>query len=69
MNPRIKKLIAAVVLVLLVAFYAIISTAIAVAQLGESGPLVHLAYYFFTGILWIIPAMFLIRWAETNPRK
>ena len=68
MNPRIKKLIATIALVLLVAVYAIISTAFAVAQLSESGPLVHLAYYIFSGILWIVPAMFLIRWAERKPR-
>lgn len=68
MNPRIKKLIATIALVLLVAVYAIISTAIAVAQLSDSGPLVHLAYYIFSGILWIVPAMFLIRWAERKPR-
>jgi len=68
MAPRIKKLIATVALVVLVAIYAIISTTIAVAQLAESGPLVHLAYYLVGGILWVIPAMFLIRWAERKPR-
>lgn len=68
MSPRIKKLIVTVALVVLVAVYAIISTTIAVAQLAESGPLVHLAYYLVGGLLWIIPAMFLIRWAERDPR-
>lgn len=68
MNPRIRKLVATLLIVLLVALYAIVSTAVAVAQLAESGPLVHLAYFFFSGILWIIPAMFLISWAEGKPK-
>lgn len=56
-----------VALVALVAVYAILSTAIAVAQLAESGPLVHLAYFFLSGLLWIIPAMFIIRWMIGKP--
>lgn len=68
MNPRLKKLIATVVLVVLVAIYAIVSTTIAVSQLAESSPWVHLLYYVVGGVLWVIPAMFLIRWAERKPR-
>lgn len=68
MAPRFKKLIATVALVLLVAVYAIVSTAIAVAQLAESGPLVHLLFFLVGGLLWVVPAMFLIRWAERKPR-
>ncbi|GAA4531690.1 DUF2842 domain-containing protein [Chelativorans composti] len=68
MNPRLKKLIATIALVILVALYAIVSTAIAVARLGDSGPLVHLAYYLIGGVLWVVPAMLLIRWAERKPR-
>ena len=52
MPVRLKKLIGTVLLVLLVAVYAIVATIVAVAQLAESGPLVHLAYFFLTGLLW-----------------
>lgn len=68
MSPRIKKLIATVVLVMLVAIYAIVSTALAVSQLAESSPWIHLLYYLVGGILWVVPAMFLIRWAERKSR-
>jgi len=68
MNPRYKKLIATVVLVLLVAIYAIVSTAFAVSQLADKSPWVHLLYYLVGGVLWVVPAMFLIRWAERKPR-
>lgn len=67
MPVRLRKFIGMVALVALVAIYAILSTAIAVAQLAQSGPLIHLAYFFLTGLLWIIPAMFIIRWMIGKP--
>jgi hypothetical protein len=41
---------------------------VAVAQLSQSGPLVHLAFFFLTGLLWIIPAMGIIKWMIRMPR-
>ncbi len=68
MPVRLKKLIGTVLLVLLVIVYAIVATIVAVAQLAESGPLVHLAYFFFTGMLWVLPAMLIISWMAKPPR-
>ena len=68
MPVRLKKLIGTVLLVMLVCVYAIVATIVAVAQLAESGTLVHLAYFFFTGILWVLPAMLIIKWMATPPR-
>ena len=62
MPVRVKKLIGTVLLVLLVVVYAMVATIVAVAQLAESGPLVHLAYFFLTGLLWVLPAMLIVRW-------
>ncbi|MEO3998815.1 DUF2842 domain-containing protein [Mesorhizobium sp. CAU 1732] len=69
MPVRLKKLIGTVLLVLLVSVYAIFATIIAVAQLAESGPLVHLAYFLFTGLLWVLPAMLIIKWMVKEPRS
>ncbi|WP_025031622.1 DUF2842 domain-containing protein [Nitratireductor aquibiodomus] len=69
MPVRLRKFIGMLALVALVAVYAILSTAIAVAQLAESGPLVHLAYFCLSGLLWIIPAMFIIRWMIGKPES
>lgn len=69
MPMRIKKLIGTVLLVLLVMTYAIIATLVAVAQFAESGPLVHLVYFFLSGILWILPAMVIIKWMATPSRR
>ena len=69
MPVRVKKLIGTVLLVVLVAVYALVATIVAVAQLSESGPLVHLAYFFFTGFLWVLPAMLIIKWMVKPPRS
>ena len=69
MPVRLKKLIGTVLLVLLVAVYAIVATIIAVAQLAESSVWVHLAYFFLTGFLWVIPAMFIVSWMEKPSKR
>ncbi len=68
MPVRLRKLVGTVVLVVLVLVYAVVATIVAVAQLAESGPLVHLAYFFFTGFLWVLPAMLVIKWMA-GPRE
>ena len=68
MPVRVKKLIGTVLLVLLVVVYAMVATIVAVAQFAESGPLVHLAYFFFSGLLWVLPAMLVIKWMVAPPR-
>ena len=67
MPVRLRKLIGTVILVALVIVYAIVATIIAMAQFAESGPLVHLAYFFFSGFLWVLPAMLVIKWMVGPP--
>ena len=69
MHPRIKKLIGAVLLILIVCVYALLATMIAVAQLAESHWSIHLLYFALTGLLWIVPAMFIIKWMEGPAKK
>lgn len=69
MPVRVKKLIGTLILIVLVVLYALIATAFAVAKLGQSGPLVHLVYFMLTGVLWIVPAMVVIRWMIRPPRE
>jgi hypothetical protein len=68
MPVRLKKFIGTFILVALVIVYAVLATAIAVAQLAESGPLMHMLYFFLTGLLWVLPAMLVIKWMLTEPR-
>ncbi len=69
MPVRLRKLIGTVLLVLLVIIYALVATIIAVAQLSESGPLVHLAFFLLSGLLWILPAMAIIKWMTKMPKS
>lgn len=69
MPMRLKKLIGTVLLVVLVSVYAVVATLVAVAQLAESSPWVHMAYFLFTGLLWVLPAMLIIKWMATPSRR
>lgn len=62
MPIRLRKFIGSILLVALVIVYAILATIIAVAQFSESGPLVQFSFFLFSGLLWILPAMLLIKW-------
>jgi len=65
---RLKKLIGTVLLVALVVIYAVVATIVAVAQLSQSGPLVHLAFFLISGLLWVLPAMAIIKWLILEPK-
>jgi hypothetical protein len=54
-------------LIVLVIVYALVVTIVAVAQLAQSGPLVD-AFYLFSGLLWILPVMDIIKWMMLPPR-
>ena len=62
MPVRLKKLIGTVLIVLLVIVYALLATTIATYRLAESPWYVHFLYFLLSGVLWIVPAMFIIRW-------
>jgi Protein of unknown function (DUF2842) len=62
MPIRLKKFIGMILLVALVIIYAVVAVMIASAQLAQSHWLTHLAYFTFSGLLWIVPAMVIIKW-------
>jgi hypothetical protein len=68
MPIRLKKLIGTVLLVALVIVYALVATIVAVAQLSQSGPLAHFLFFLCSGILWVLPAMGIIKWLILEPR-
>ena len=68
MPVRLKKLIGTFVLIALVVIYALVATTVAVARLGESSAWVHLAYFLFTGVLWVVPAIGIISWMNKPPK-
>jgi Protein of unknown function (DUF2842) len=70
MPIRLKKFIGMLLLVSLVVIYAIVAVMIASAQLAQSHWTIHLAYFAISGLLWVVPAMVIIKWmAGPMPAK
>jgi uncharacterized protein DUF2842 len=69
MPVRLKKFIGMFLIVILVIVYALMATTIATYRLAESAWYVHFLYFLVTGVLWVVPAMFLIRWMERPPAR
>ncbi|CCM75094.1 DUF2842 domain-containing protein [Rhizobium mesoamericanum] len=62
MPVRLRKFIGTIVLVVLVLAYAVLANTIAVATLGDAPWWEQLLYFLLTGLLWVVPAMVLIKW-------
>lgn len=62
MSQSFRKIFGALLILALMAIYAIVATAVASANLADSGTWVHLLYFLVTGLIWILPAMYIIRW-------
>jgi hypothetical protein len=65
MSPRIRKLAGAVALLVLIAVYALLVMATAaVLQVNQVGKIAELAFYAVAGLLWVLPAGWIIRWMQ-----
>lgn len=62
MSQNTRKIIGTILLIALVVLYALVATAIAVAQLADASGFVQMMYFLLTGFLWVVPAMFIIKW-------
>jgi carbon starvation protein CstA len=70
MPTRLRSFIGTIVIIIMVIVYAILATSYAAANLAESPWWVHLLYFTGTGLLWVLPAMALIKWmAGRKPGK
>lgn len=63
---RAKKLIGTFFIVLLVIVYALVAVAVASAALANAPWYAHTLYFMFTGVLWVVPAMVIIKWMSTE---
>ncbi len=68
MHPRLRSFVGTILIIVLVVVYAIVATAVASALLGQSPWWMHLAYFVLTGVLWILPAMLIIKWMAGSSR-
>lgn len=68
MPVRLKKLIGAFAILALVVIYAVLAVTVATYRLGNAPWWEQLAYFLFTGLLWVVPAMAVISWMQ-RPSK
>jgi RsiW-degrading membrane proteinase PrsW (M82 family) len=64
MGTRTRKLVGSVVMIVLVIVYALTAMALAQGRITEAPPWAQVVLYALIGLLWIVPAMVLIRWME-----
>lgn len=69
MSVRTKKIIGVFLMIILVVTYAMIAVTVATYRLAESAWYIHMLYFLVTGLLWVLPAMWLIKWMETPSKK
>ncbi|MCA0404683.1 MAG: DUF2842 domain-containing protein [Proteobacteria bacterium] len=67
MNPRVKKLIGTIVMLVFVVLYVVVVSAIAPAVLKGASKLVEMGFYVVAGVAWAFPLMPLIKWMEKKP--
>ena len=68
MPVRVKRLIGAFIIFCLVVVYAFVAMTIATYRLAGTPWWEQLLYFLLTGVLWVVPAMFVISWME-RPAK
>jgi hypothetical protein len=69
MTVRTRKLLGAVLLLVFLAVYTLTAMLVAAALQVNSSKTVELAFYVIAGLLWVLPAGLIIRWAERGGRE
>lgn len=67
MPPRTRKLVGAILLLIVIAIYSLLAMAAAIIlQVNEANKTVELIYYFTAGLLWVLPAGWIIKWMQKS---
>ncbi len=69
MNPRIRKLVGTVILLVVLAIYSLLVAVAASAVLTGSNKFVEMIFYAIAGLAWVLPAGYLIRWMYATPKQ
>jgi hypothetical protein len=64
MTLRTRKLVGAIVLLVYLAFYALAAMMVAIVLQVNGSKVAELIYYPVAGLLWVLPAMWLIKWMQ-----
>ena len=65
MTVRTRKFIGAIALLAFVAIYALAAMMVAVVLQVNGSKLAELIYYPVAGLLWVLPAMWLVKWMQS----
>lgn len=68
MPPRLRKLIGAIALLVLVMVWALLAMALAQSVLLDINGFVAAIYYLVAGLGWVLPAMPIISWMAKGDR-
>ena len=68
MHVRARKLVGTLLLLGFLALYSAVVVAIAAGRIATAPPLGQFAFFLIAGLLWVVPAGFLIRWM-TRPEQ
>jgi hypothetical protein len=66
MAPRTRKFIGTIVMLALVIVYALVAMGLAQGRITQAPGWLQAVLYAALGLLWVPPAMLLIRWMETG---
>ena len=65
MTQRKRKLIGTIALLTLIVVYALLALAVAIVlQVRDANKVAELIYYVVAGLLWVVPAAWLISWMQ-----
>ena len=65
MTQRKRKLIGTIALLALIMVYALLALAVAIVlQVRDANKIAELIYYVVAGLLWVVPAGWLISWMQ-----
>jgi hypothetical protein len=69
MNPRVKKLLGAIVMVVWIAIYAFLAMLLGIKILPHANGWMAFVYYAVAGLLWIVPIGLMLPWMNREPSK
>lgn len=64
MTVRTRKLVGAILLVVFLSVYALAAMMVAIVMQVSASKIAELAYYPIAGLLWVLPAMWLVKWMQ-----
>ena len=68
-RPKLRSFIGTILIILIVSIYALLATTIATATLATAPWWAHHLYFLLTGLLWVVPAMLVIKWMAGPLKK